>query len=106
MTTQTSPATGRRDPLTMVCLVFRVPRSTVYTQTAVPVVERAKRGPQTTGTDEALVADIRRVLTDTPFHGEGHRKVRVRLRPLGWRVGKHRVLRLMRQHGLLAPQRA
>lgn len=105
MTTQTSGATGRRYPLTMVCTVFRVPRATVYAQTAVTVGARTKRGPRTSGTDEDLVAAIRVVLADTPFHGEGHRKVRVRLRAHGWRVGKNRVLRLMRAHGLLAPQR-
>jgi putative transposase len=105
MTRQASPATGRRYPLTMICTVFRVPRATVYRQTAVTVVTRAKRGPRTSGTDEDLVAAIRTVLADTPFHGEGHRKVRVRLRAYGWGVGKNRVLRLMREHGLLAPQR-
>jgi putative transposase len=107
MRTQTSPTTGRRYPLTMVCTIFRVPRATVYAQTAV-TVEGApgKRGPHTPGSDADLVAAIRRVLAETPFHGEGHRKVRVRLRALGWRVGKNRVLRLMRGQGLLAPQRA
>jgi transposase InsO family protein len=107
MTTQTSPTTGRPYPLTMVCTVFRVPRATVSAQTAVTIDDPpGKRGPQTAGRDTDLVAAIRTVLTETPFHGEGHRKVRVRLRALGWRVGKNRVLRLMRAHGLLAPQRA
>ena len=106
MSTQRSPATGRRYPLTMVCAIYRVPRATVYAQTAVAVdAVRGKRGPRTGGADEDLVAAIRTVLAETPFHGEGHRKVRVRLRALGWRVGKNRVLRLMRAHGLLAPQR-
>jgi putative transposase len=107
MSTRTSAATGRRYPLTMVCAIYRVPRATVYAQTAVTVdIGPGKRGPRTLGTDEALVAAIRTVLATTPFHGEGHRKVRIRLRPLGWHVGKNRVLRLMRAQGLLAPQRA
>lgn len=107
MSTRTSPATGRGYPLTMVCAIYRVPRATVYAQTAVTVdVEPGKRGPRTPGTDEELVAAIRTVLATTPFHGEGHRKVRVRLRALGWQVGQNRVLRLMRAQGLLAPQRA
>ena len=100
MSTRTSPATGRRYPLTMVCAIYRVPRATVYAQTAVTVgIGPCKRGPRTPGTDEELVAAIRTVLATTPFHGEGHRKVRVRLRPLGWHVGKNRVLRLMRAQG-------
>src|SRR3954471_21814636 len=37
----------------------------------------------------------------SPFHGEGHRKVWARLRLAGVRTSKRRVLRLMREHGLL-----
>ena len=105
-----SPATGRRSPLTQVCRVYRVPRSTVYdtaARTASPQgPPSAKRGPKTPASDETLVAAIRAVLAATSFHGEGHRKVRVRLRQHGHRVSRTRVLRLMRLHGLLAPQRA
>jgi hypothetical protein len=45
------------------------------------------------------------VLAATPFHGEGYRKVRARLAHRGFAVGGKRVLRLMRQHQLLAPRR-
>jgi putative transposase len=55
--------------------------------------------------DAALVDAIRAVLTASPFHGEGHRKVWARLRVAGLRTSKRRVLRLMREHGLLAPSR-
>ena len=106
MSSRTSRSTGRRYPLTMVCAVYRVPRTTVYAQLAPAGDEPlAKRGPRTPLSDEALVAAIRTVLAETPFHGEGHRKVQVRLRMRGWRVGKNRLLRVMRGHGLLAPQR-
>ncbi len=44
-------------------------------------------------------------LKASPFLGEGHRKVKARLAAKGIRVGKNRVLRLMREHGLLAPVR-
>src|SRR5579885_1877567 len=57
-------------------------------------------------TDEALTAHIRQVLAASPFLGEGHRKVWARLRVQGIRTSKPRVLRLMRQAGLLAPSRA
>jgi transposase InsO family protein len=53
----------------------------------------------------ALVEAIRAVLSGSPFHGEGHRKVWARLRMAGVRTSKRRVLRLMREHGLLAPSR-
>jgi transposase InsO family protein len=56
--------------------------------------------------DEALVEAIRKLLTDSPFHGEGHRKLWARLRFAGIRTSRRRVLRLTREHGLLAHQRA
>jgi putative transposase len=104
-----SPATGRRYSLAMVCAAWRVPRSTVYarraaTLGAAPVVV-AKRGPRTALDDAALLEKIRGVLTASPFTGEGHRKVRARLAARGVRAGKARVLRLMREHRLLAPTR-
>ena len=55
--------------------------------------------------DAALLEVIRVVLSGCPFHGEGHRKVWARLRMGGVRTSKRRVLRLMREHGLLAPSR-
>jgi putative transposase len=49
---------------------------------------------------------IRRVLRTSPFAGQGYRKVGARLRrEHGIRVSGKRVLRLLRQEGLLAPQR-
>jgi putative transposase len=94
-------------PLAVVCRVLEVPRSSVYHRKvaaarAVPL----RPGPATELADEALVALIRQVLADSPFSGEGYRKVRARLRrEHGVHVSGKRVLRLMRQHGLLAPQR-
>src|SRR5262249_23287371 len=41
----------------------------------------------------------------SPFHGEGYRKVWARLRYQGIRTSRERVRRLMRDHGLQAPQR-
>jgi len=103
-----SPATGQAYPLNMICEVYRLPRSTVYTWAARQ--EEAprpllKRGPRTRVGDQELGVAIRQVLRDSPFLGEGHRKVRARLRARGIRVGRNRVLRLMREHGLLAPYR-
>jgi transposase InsO family protein len=55
--------------------------------------------------DADRVEEIRRVRHDSPFHGEGHRKVWARLRIRGFRTSKRRVLRLMRENDLLAPSR-
>lgn len=46
--------------------------------------------------DTELLAEIRRVIGDSPFHGEGYRKIRARLRHAVGRVWKECVLRLMR----------
>ncbi len=55
--------------------------------------------------DAALVEAIRQVLADSPFHGEGYRKVWARLRHQGLRTSKERVRRLMRENGLAASTR-
>jgi HTH-like domain len=62
-------------------------------------------GPQGPIPDAALVEAIRQVLTDSPFHGEGYRKVWARLRHQGLRTSKERVRRLMRENGLSATTR-
>jgi transposase InsO family protein len=54
-------------------------------------------------TDGELLAAIRQVLADSPFLGEGHRKVWAHLRRRGVRTSRKRVLRLTRDAGLLAP---
>lgn len=64
-----------------------------------------KRGPIGAATDEELVGHIRRVLAESPFHGEGYRKVWARLRHQGLRTASERVRRLMREHHLQAPRR-
>jgi transposase InsO family protein len=91
----------------MICAVWRLARSSVYAATALPPTPGppGKRGPKTVLSDEAVVAGIRTVLAETPFHGEGYRKVRARLAHRGLAVSGKRVLRLMRQHQLLAPRR-
>jgi putative transposase len=99
-----SPSTGRAYPLTMLCQEWRVARSSVYA-TPPLAVSAGRRGPKPAVSDEALVEAMRAVLAATPFHGEGYRKVRARLAHRGLPVSGKRVLRLMRQHQLLAPRR-
>jgi transposase InsO family protein len=64
-----------------------------------------KHGPLGPCSDEELVGHIRRILVESPFHGEGYRKLWARLRSQGIRTSKERVRRLMREHGLQGPQR-
>jgi len=53
--------------------------------------------------DRELLKQIRDVLAESPFVGEGHRKVWARLRRRGVCTSRKRVLRLTREAGLLAP---
>jgi putative transposase len=101
-----SPSSGRPYGLARVCRVWRASRASVYRHLSSSRRELPRRpGPVGPMADAALVEAIRAVLTASPFHGEGHRKVWARLRLAGVRTSKRRVLRLMREHDLLAPSR-
>lgn len=107
MSQTVSPSTGRVYGCRRTCQALGVPRSPLY---AVRARSRRpppgqQRGPKTAWTDAALTAQIRDVLTRSPFVGEGYRTVWARLRSAGVRTSKSRVLRLMRDAGLLAPPR-
>jgi len=108
-----SMTTRRRYGLQRVCRIWQVSRSTWYAQRAASIKSHdstasspAKRGPLGPCSDTELVNRIRGVLADSPFHGEGYRKVWAKLRFSGIRTSKERIRRLMHQHGLQAPQRA
>jgi putative transposase len=103
---QVSPATERVYGLERVTRIWGVSRATVYRHRRPAAVTRKRPGPLGAMADEALVAAIRQLLADSPFHGEGYRKLWARLRFAGIRTSRRRVLRLMREHGLLAHQRA
>ena len=106
MSRTVSPGSGKPYGLARVCRVWRTARATVYRHRAPPRQSARQRpGPVGAMPDAALVEAIRGVLAASPFHGEGHRKVWARLRHAGARTSKRRVLRLMREHGLLAPSR-
>ena len=107
MSQQVSPSTDRIYGLERVTRVWGVSRATVYRhRRPSKVVERKRPGPLGAMSDEDLVVAIRQLLTDSPFHGEGYRKLGARLRLAGIRTSRRRVLRLMQEHGLLAQQRA
>jgi putative transposase len=105
----TSPSAMKPYGILRVCRAWRLARATVQRRKAradgAPRVP-AKRGPKTFLSDDELLAEIRAVLASTPFVGEGHRKVWARLRhEYGVRTSMRRVLRIMREHGILAQDR-
>jgi putative transposase len=107
MSRQVSPSTDRGYGLQRVTRVWRVARATIYRHRhRADAVQRRKPGPQGAMSDEDLAGEIRQLLQVSPFHGEGYRKLWARLRFAGIRTSRRRVLRLMREHGLLAHQRA
>jgi transposase InsO family protein len=105
-----SPGAGRAYGVARVCDGFGVARSSFYAwrrqqeRTAPPPPSR--RGPKPAISDAAVLSAIRTDLARSPWIGEGHRKVWARLRVLdGLRVARKRILRLMRENGLLSPHR-
>jgi len=105
-----SPNTGRPYGVQRVARVWEVARSSVYAawrRATGPNPVPQKRGPKRgIVPDGELLERIRAVLDASPWFGEGHRKVWAKLRFEGLRTSKPRVLRLMREANLLAPQRA
>ena len=106
MSRRVSPSTSRPYGILRVTRLWGRSRATLYRRRrSDPQRYRRRPGPVGPMPDEALVEAIRQLLVASPFHGEGHRKVWARLRFAGIRTSKRRVLRLMREHGLLAPSR-
>jgi putative transposase len=105
-----SPSADRRYGVVLVSEEWGVARSSYYaareSNQSADKRTVGKRGPKTRYRDGELLGRIRGVLAASPFMGEGHRKVWARLRAAGVRTSKRRVLRLMREAGLLAPARA
>jgi len=106
MSRQVSPSTSRPYGTLRVTRLWGRSRATLYRhRRADPQRCRRRPGPVGPMPDEALVEAMRKLLVASPFHGEGHRKVWARLRFAGIHTSKRRVLRLMREHDLLAPGR-
>ena len=103
MSAAISISTGRPYGVKRVCAAWDLARSTFYA--APPQSKPARRGTSPAVTDEELYALIADDLKCSPFTGEGHRPVWARLRVAGVRTSRRRVLRLMREHGLLSPRR-
>ena len=102
-------ASGSNYSLSLVCAVVGVPRSSYYEyllKGRQEKRERKKPGPKMQADDVRLLVLIREVLARSPFHTEGTKKVHRRLRVwFNVCASRARVNRLMREAGLLSPQR-
>ena len=98
-------------PLARVCRVAGVSRSAACEQRrrrslSEPLVappSRRRPGPVGALADDELLGAICREIAESPFVGEGHKKLRARLAMRGIHTSGKRVLRLTREAGLLAP---
>jgi transposase InsO family protein len=95
-----------------VCRTWGVSRATVHRHRAGSEAEPAnqpsvprRRGPQGAASDTDLLKAIQEQIEASPFQGEGYRKIWARLREAGIRTAPRRVRRIMRDGGLLAPNR-
>ena len=99
MSTTTSPSTDKIYGLKRVCQAWKVSRSRCKKS-------KNRPGPKPKHSDAEVVHVIKKDLEESPFHGEGHRKVHARVRNRkGIVVGRQRVLQLMRDNALLSPHR-
>jgi putative transposase len=120
MSRRLSPSINRSYGVLRVTRVWGTSRATLHRHRQSDPPPRRRPGPLGPMPDEGLVEAIRALLAASPApgsphrprwsvrsgaHGEGHRKVWARLRFADIRTSKRRVLRLMREHDLLAPSR-
>jgi len=88
MSRQVSPSTSKVYGVERVTHLWGVSRATVYRHRRPDRGERRRPGPVGAMPDAALVGEIRKLLEDSPFHGEGHRKLWARLRFPGIRTSR------------------
>jgi putative transposase len=104
-----SPSTNHRYGLERVCHAWDVSRSTHYSRQKRPTSsedpKRKKPGPKPKINDNELLSMIREDIATTPFKGEGHRKIHARLKRQKAKVGRNRVLDVMKENNLLSPHR-
>lgn len=104
-----SPSASRLYGLERVCDVWEVSRSTVYSRKKKLMragnSERKKPGPKPGINDCELLGLVQEDIAESPFNGEGHRKIHARLKRKNARVGRNRVLNVMKANHLLSPHR-
>jgi len=97
-----SPAVNKAYGLKRVCEVWGIARSCIYRASQ---KQSSKRGPKPQCDESTLLEQIQQDLTNSPFKGEGHRKVHARLKRKGIVTGRNRILSIMRRNNLLSPHR-
>lgn len=99
-----SPSTGKPYGLERVCFAWEVSRSTFYSRQK-KSGQKKKTGPRPMTSDAELLSLIKEDIAQSPFKGEGHRKIHARLKRQNIKVGRNRVLGSMKANNLLSPHR-
>jgi transposase InsO family protein len=94
----------------ILCRVLQVAKSSYYDylrqqKRKAQDDQRQRPGPKVQVDDQQLLEAIVTVIMESPFTTEGTKKVHARLRRQGIIASRKRINRLMREHGLLSPQR-
>lgn len=100
-----SPVTDKPYGIKRVCAMWGIARTSLYRKMRKPDKPPRKRGPKPTIEESVLLEHIKGDIQKSPFKGEGHRKVHARLRRIGVKAGRNRILNVMRIHQLLSPYR-
>lgn len=96
--------TGKKYPMRLILKVVGCSSGNWY-QSKTDANEKSKRGRKSGLSDEDLLIEIKTVMNESPFKGEGYKKIWHRLRRKGIKADKGRVNRIMRENGLLSPYR-
>lgn len=100
-----SPSTNKSYGLKRVCECWYINRSSIYSRKK-RLSSSKSRGVKPLIDDDTLLIAIREDINTSPFKGEGHKKVHARLRRRkDLKVGRNRVLKVMRKNKLLSPHR-
>ena len=97
-------------PVDILCLMLGVAKSSYHDylrqkNQRAQGHKQKKPGPKVQLDDKALLQAIMEVMTASPFVTEGVKKVHARLRRKGIKAARYRINLIMREHGLLSPQR-
>lgn len=96
--------TGKHYPIRLILKVVGSSSSNWY-ENREDANENRRRGRKPSLSDEQLLLEVRKIIAESCFHGEGYKKVWHRLLRKGVRADKERVNRIMRENNLLSPYR-
>jgi len=106
MQNQLYTAKGKPYPMFMILQVAELSPSAWYDiRPRIKTEDKRKRGPKTLLSDAEILSQLKELLKEPLFYGEGYIKLHKRLKRKGAIVGKNRIYRIMLGNGLLNIQK-